>query len=188
MAFVAILSGQNPWSSELRVKMGFKVTNFRCRIKEKLHWTIGLKFWAPGFWKKHNFRGAFKTHRKIRCFLKRHHFLTNFELPVGSFTVCKDFASKTLRFLHVCNFGLMVKWINLFFFTHETIWDRMRVSGRVFITSQSAPRRSPVLSGDWWAGEFVPGASARSGNRTFDRPLRSPKAQPLHQLIPRSEV
>ena len=42
--------------------------------------------------------------RKIRCFLKRTRFLTYFELPVGSSTVCKDFASKTMRFLHFCNF------------------------------------------------------------------------------------
>ena len=36
--------------------------------------------------------------RKIRCFLKRTRFLTYSELPVGSSTVCKDFASKTLCF------------------------------------------------------------------------------------------
>ena len=42
--------------------------------------------------------------RKIRCFLKRTRFLSYFELPVGSSTVCKDFASKTARFLHFCNF------------------------------------------------------------------------------------
>ena len=41
---------------------------------------------------------------KIRCFLKRIQFLTYFELPVGSSTVCKDFASKTQCFLHFCNF------------------------------------------------------------------------------------
>ena len=42
--------------------------------------------------------------RKILCFLKRTRFLTYFELPVGSSTVCKDFASKTACFLHFCNF------------------------------------------------------------------------------------
>ena len=43
--------------------------------------------------------------RKIRCFLKRTRFWTYFELPVGSSTVCKDFASKTLCFSHFCNFS-----------------------------------------------------------------------------------
>ena len=42
--------------------------------------------------------------RKIRCFLKRTHFLTYFELPVGSSPICKDFVSKRLCFLHFCNF------------------------------------------------------------------------------------
>ena len=36
--------------------------------------------------------------RKIRCFLKRTRFLTYFELPVGSSTVCKEFASKNAVF------------------------------------------------------------------------------------------
>ena len=61
---------KNHGALNLDWKMCFKVTNFRFRIKKKLHCTIGLKFWAPGFWKKQNFRGVFKTHRKIRCFLK----------------------------------------------------------------------------------------------------------------------
>ena len=42
--------------------------------------------------------------RKIRCFLKRTQFATDFELPVGSSPICKDFVSKRLRFLHFCNF------------------------------------------------------------------------------------
>ena len=42
--------------------------------------------------------------RKIRRFLKRTRFWTYFQLPVGSSTVCKDFASETLCFLHFCNF------------------------------------------------------------------------------------
>ena len=42
--------------------------------------------------------------RKIRCFLKRVHFLTYLEFPVGSSPICKDFVSKRLCFLHFCNF------------------------------------------------------------------------------------
>ena len=42
--------------------------------------------------------------RKTRCFLKKYRFWTFFQLPVGSSTVCKDFASKTVCFLHFCNF------------------------------------------------------------------------------------
>ena len=35
MTFVGILSGKKTWSSELRLEMCFKVTNFRFRIKKK---------------------------------------------------------------------------------------------------------------------------------------------------------
>ena len=72
-----------------------------CKSLSSYRKEVKLTFELQGNGAKH--RGLILL-RKIRCFMNRTQFLIYFELTAGSSTVCKDFASKTLCFLHFCNF------------------------------------------------------------------------------------
>ena len=72
-----------------------------CKSMSSYRKEIKLTFELQGNYAKHC---GLILLRKIQCFLKRTRFLTYFELPVGSSTVCKDFVSKTQCFFTFLQF------------------------------------------------------------------------------------